>query len=52
MFEDKINFMISKNDQPRTIKNSDDNTHFVTMKSFIADLQLKLHSVIEQKQTI
>lgn len=34
------------------IKNSDENSHFTTMKSFITDLQVKLQSVIEQKQSI
>lgn len=42
--------MMSKNDPAMTIKNSDDNTHFMTMKSFITDLQMKLQTVIQQKQ--
>ncbi len=50
-FQDKINYMMSKSDPLISIKNSDDNTHFITMKSFITDLQVKLQSVIEQKQT-
>ena len=44
--------MMSKNDPATTIRNSDDNTHFVTMKSFITDLQVKLQSVIQQKELI
>lgn len=52
MFEDKISFMMNKNDPLNTIKNSDDNTHFIQMKSYITDLQTKLQSVIEQKQSI
>ena len=43
--------MMTKSDPLISIKNSDDNTHFITMKSFITDLQVKLQSVIEQKQT-
>lgn len=44
--------MINKTDPLSNIKNSDDNTHFITMKSFIADLQIKLHNILEQKQNI
>lgn len=46
VFEDKINYMMTKTDPLHTIKNSDDNTHFITMKSFITDLQVKLQGVI------
>ena len=38
--------MIAKTDPLNSIKNSDDNTHFVQMKSYIADLQTKLQTVI------
>lgn len=38
--------MITKTDPINTIKNGDDNTHFITMKSFISDLQIKLQTVI------
>ncbi len=43
--------MMSKADPLLTIKNGDDNTHFITMKSYITDLQVKLQSTIEQKQS-
>lgn len=52
VIEDKINFMMSKNDPTATIKNGDDNTHFMKMKSFITDLQVKLQTVIQQKISI
>ena len=52
VIEDKINFMMSKNDPSLTIKNGDDNSHFMKVKSFITDLQVKLQSVIEQKVSI
>lgn len=52
VIEDKINFMMSKNDPAMTIRNGDDNSHFMKMKSFIADLQVKLNSVIQQKVSI
>ncbi len=52
VFEDKINYMMAKNDPAEMIRNTDDNTHFITMKSFITDLQVKLQTVIEQKQMI
>lgn len=37
---------MAKSDPLITIKNGDDNSHFIAMKSFIADLQIKLQSVI------
>ena len=43
---------MNKTDPLNTIKNSDDNTHFIQMKSYITELQAKLQSVIEQKQFI
>lgn len=42
VFEDKINFMMAKSDPLNSIKNSEDNNHFVQMKSYITDLQSKL----------
>lgn len=45
-FEDKINFIMSSTDPLATIKNGDDNTHFITMKSFITELQFKVQSAI------
>lgn len=44
--------MMTKTDPLNTIKNGDDNTHFMTMKSFLTDLQAKLQTVIQQKQLI
>lgn len=38
--------MMSKSDPLVSIKNGDDNSHFIAMKSFITDLQIKLQSVI------
>jgi hypothetical protein len=38
--------MMTKTDPLNTIKNGDDNTHFMTMKSFLTDLQAKLQTVI------
>jgi len=43
---------MSKSDPLAIIKNGDDNTHFVAMKSIITDLQFKLQSVIEKKQIV
>lgn len=40
---------MAKTDPLDAIKNGDDNTHFLTMKSFITDLQVKLQTVIDQK---
>ncbi len=44
--------MMTKTDPLNSIKNGDDNTHFITMKSFITDLQVKLQTVIDQKSSI
>jgi hypothetical protein len=44
--------MMAKTDPLDTIKNGDDNTHFLTMKSFITDLQVKLQTVIDQKVSV
>ncbi len=43
---------MNKTDPLNTIKNSDENTHFIQMKSYITELRAKLESVIEQKQSI
>ena len=44
--------MMNKTDPLNTIKNSDENTHFIQMKSYITELQAKLESVIGHKQSI